>query len=263
MAYPFALVLHTHLPMVVNHGRWPHGSDWLNEASVRVLPAAARDGPPPGRRRHLAEVDDQSLAGARRAARLARVPEGARLLLRQRPARVRGQPRALPARGPAGASRGSPTSGKSSTSACGSCTGASAATFRAPSPSCSATATWRSSPARPPTATCRCSPATSRSICSCGPPSRPTGGTSAQAPRGIWLPECAYRPRYEWTPPTGPRPGARAADAARPRGDAGRARPRVLRGRLAPGGGRRAVFPLPRLRPPAQRARRDPPLSSR
>jgi 1,4-alpha-glucan branching enzyme len=25
-----------------------------------------------------------------------------------------------------------------------------------------------------------------------------------QAPRGIWLPECAYRPRYEWTPPTGP-----------------------------------------------------------
>jgi 1,4-alpha-glucan branching enzyme len=25
-----------------------------------------------------------------------------------------------------------------------------------------------------------------------------------RAPRGIWLPECAYRPRYEWTPPTGP-----------------------------------------------------------
>jgi 1,4-alpha-glucan branching enzyme len=24
-----------------------------------------------------------------------------------------------------------------------------------------------------------------------------------QAPRGVWLPECAYRPRYEWTPPTG------------------------------------------------------------
>ena len=26
-------------------------------------------------------------------------------------------------------------------------------------------------------------------------------------PRGIWLPECAYRPRYEWTPPVGPRSG--------------------------------------------------------
>jgi 1,4-alpha-glucan branching enzyme len=33
MAYPFSLVLHTHLPMVVNHGRWPHGSDWLTEAA--------------------------------------------------------------------------------------------------------------------------------------------------------------------------------------------------------------------------------------
>jgi 1,4-alpha-glucan branching enzyme len=30
----FALVLHTHLPFVVNHGRWPHGSDWLNEAAI-------------------------------------------------------------------------------------------------------------------------------------------------------------------------------------------------------------------------------------
>ncbi|MBI4636134.1 MAG: DUF1957 domain-containing protein [Candidatus Rokubacteria bacterium] len=33
MSYPFALVLHTHLPMVLNHGRWPHGSDWLSEAT--------------------------------------------------------------------------------------------------------------------------------------------------------------------------------------------------------------------------------------
>jgi 1,4-alpha-glucan branching enzyme len=23
-------------------------------------------------------------------------------------------------------------------------------------------------------------------------------------PRGVWLPECGYRPRYEWTPPAGP-----------------------------------------------------------
>src|SRR2546425_7724296 len=33
MGYPFSLVLHTHLPMVVNPGRWPHGSDGLCEAS--------------------------------------------------------------------------------------------------------------------------------------------------------------------------------------------------------------------------------------
>src|SRR6266852_4381154 len=31
--HSFALVLHTHLPMVINHGRWPHGSDWLTEAT--------------------------------------------------------------------------------------------------------------------------------------------------------------------------------------------------------------------------------------
>ncbi|MEP7326693.1 MAG: 1,4-alpha-glucan branching protein domain-containing protein [Gemmatimonadota bacterium] len=27
-------VLHSHLPYVLNHGRWPHGSDWLSEATV-------------------------------------------------------------------------------------------------------------------------------------------------------------------------------------------------------------------------------------
>ena len=29
-----ALVLHAHLPYVVAHGRWPHGSDWLNECAA-------------------------------------------------------------------------------------------------------------------------------------------------------------------------------------------------------------------------------------
>ncbi len=30
----FVLVLHSHLPWVLGHGRWPHGSDWLCEAAV-------------------------------------------------------------------------------------------------------------------------------------------------------------------------------------------------------------------------------------
>jgi len=30
----FVLTLHSHLPYVLNHGRWPHGSDWLCEAAV-------------------------------------------------------------------------------------------------------------------------------------------------------------------------------------------------------------------------------------
>src|SRR4029078_10427893 len=30
----FRLGLHSHLPYVLNHGRWPHGSDWISEAAV-------------------------------------------------------------------------------------------------------------------------------------------------------------------------------------------------------------------------------------
>ncbi len=30
----FVFTLHSHLPWVLNHGRWPHGSDWLTEAAV-------------------------------------------------------------------------------------------------------------------------------------------------------------------------------------------------------------------------------------
>ncbi|MBT8398088.1 MAG: DUF1957 domain-containing protein [Gemmatimonadetes bacterium] len=30
----FVLTLHSHLPYVLNHGRWPHGSDWLCEATM-------------------------------------------------------------------------------------------------------------------------------------------------------------------------------------------------------------------------------------
>lgn len=30
----FVLVLHTHLPWVLHHGNWPHGEDWLTEAAA-------------------------------------------------------------------------------------------------------------------------------------------------------------------------------------------------------------------------------------
>src|SRR5712691_4240838 len=51
---------------------------------LRVLPPAARSGAPPRGRRHLAEMDGQHLARARRAARVSRIPERARVLLRER-----------------------------------------------------------------------------------------------------------------------------------------------------------------------------------
>ena len=47
----FTFVLHSHLPWVLHHGRWPHGVDWLNEAAAetylplwRVLHERARPG---------------------------------------------------------------------------------------------------------------------------------------------------------------------------------------------------------------------------
>jgi len=32
----FAFVLHSHLPYVVGHGRWPHGAEWLHEATAET-----------------------------------------------------------------------------------------------------------------------------------------------------------------------------------------------------------------------------------
>lgn len=51
----FTFVLHSHLPWVLHHGRWPHGVDWLNEAAAetylplwRALHARAGAGAPLG-----------------------------------------------------------------------------------------------------------------------------------------------------------------------------------------------------------------------
>ena len=47
----FVLTLHSHLPYVLHHGRWPHGSDWLGEAvldsylpHLETLRALGREG---------------------------------------------------------------------------------------------------------------------------------------------------------------------------------------------------------------------------
>lgn len=51
----FGFVLHSHIPWVLHHGRWPHGVDWLSEAVAetylplwRVFHERARDGRPLG-----------------------------------------------------------------------------------------------------------------------------------------------------------------------------------------------------------------------
>ncbi len=38
----FTFVLHAHLPYVIAHGRWPHGMDWLNEAAAETYLPLAR-----------------------------------------------------------------------------------------------------------------------------------------------------------------------------------------------------------------------------
>src|SRR5438270_13575343 len=50
----FALVLHSHIPYVLAHGRWPHGMDWLSEVAAEcyiplldVLNRLAEDGVSP------------------------------------------------------------------------------------------------------------------------------------------------------------------------------------------------------------------------
>ncbi|MGH7593010.1 MAG: 1,4-alpha-glucan branching protein, partial [Gemmatimonadales bacterium] len=55
MTIRFVLMLHSHLPWVLHHGRWPHGSDWICEAALdSYLPLIAmleslehEDVPPP------------------------------------------------------------------------------------------------------------------------------------------------------------------------------------------------------------------------
>ena len=32
----FGFALHSHIPYVLSHGVWPHGTDWLNEAAAET-----------------------------------------------------------------------------------------------------------------------------------------------------------------------------------------------------------------------------------
>ena len=64
-----ALTLHAHLPYVVNHGTWPHGLEWLHEAAaetylplLRVLARLERDGVPANINLNLSPVLLEQLA---------------------------------------------------------------------------------------------------------------------------------------------------------------------------------------------------------
>ena len=210
MSFPFSLVLHTHLPMVVNHGRWPHGSDWLNEATFEcylpLLETAHRlvaEGISPKWTVNLSPVLVEQLAS----------PEFQKELVfyYQNVRRACGESRAHFQR-----------EGNTAIVALtyfweefyermwelhrrigGDIPGTFADLQRAGHLeiiTCAATHGYLPLLSTDESIHLQLRTAVESHKRHFG-----------QAPRGIWLPECAYRPRYEWTPPAGPDRGRHRA----------------------------------------------------
>ncbi len=208
----FALVLHTHLPFVLNHGRWPHGSDWLNEATIEcylpLLDVARRlvaEGISPRWTINISPVLAEQLASAAfqkemdffigtrlryvedNRAYFARAGQDALVALtrywEEYFERMWGLMRGLG----------------------GDLLGAFAelgAAGHLEIITCAATHGYLPLLSRDESLHLQLRTAVESHRRHFGRP-----------PRGIWLPECAYRPRYEWAPPVGP---SRARRGVRP-----------------------------------------------
>src|SRR5262245_4204111 len=198
----FSLVLHTHLPMVVNHGRWPHGSDWLNEAVFEcylpLLETAQRlvgDGISPKWTINISPILCEQLAAPECQKELAFYYENARRSIAESREHfaARGEKDIVAITGfwedfyermwelhrRIG----------------GDIPGAFAELARhghLEIITCAATHGYLPLLSRDESIHLQLRTAVETHRRHFG-----------QAPRGIWLPECAYRPRYEWTPPTG------------------------------------------------------------
>jgi 1,4-alpha-glucan branching enzyme len=202
----FTLVLHNHLPMVINHGRWPHGSDWLTEAAFEcylpLLETAHRliaDGISPKWTVNLSPILVEQLAspdfqkelafyyetlrrnceetrqhftqnGVKEAVRLVDYWAGVYERMWELHRRIGGD---IPGTF-AEVARGG----------------------HIEIITCAATHGYLPLLSRDESIHLQLRTAVETHRRHFG-----------RAPRGIWLPECAYRPRYEWTPPTGPERG--------------------------------------------------------
>ena len=202
----FALVLHTHLPFVLGHGRWPHGSDWLMEVAAGCyLPlldaiddAAARGGSPritldispvlagqlaaPAFRSEFEEYLRARISSARENRQgfaaanqpeLAHLAEGWEGFYRDRLQQFERLNGDL-----VGALRALADQGHVTLI------------------TCAATHGYLPLLSREESIALQLRVAVTAHRRHFG-----------RAPDGIWLPECAYRPRYEWTPPVGPHKG--------------------------------------------------------
>jgi 1,4-alpha-glucan branching enzyme len=204
MSYPFSLVLHTHLPMVVNHGRWPHGSDWLNEAAFEcylpLLETAHRlvsEGLSPKWTMNVSPVLTEQLASPEFQKELSFYYENVRRACQESREYFKG------------AGNNPQIVGLTyfweefyermwelHRRIGGDIPGTLADLQRAGHLeliTCAATHGYLPLLSRDESIHLQLRTAVETHKRHFG-----------QAPRGIWLPECAYRPRYEWTPPAGP-----------------------------------------------------------
>ncbi|HET6201466.1 MAG TPA: 1,4-alpha-glucan branching protein domain-containing protein [Planctomycetota bacterium] len=202
----FALVLHTHLPYMLRHGRWPHGTEWLCEAAascylplldllerlrgeevavratVSVSPVLAEQLAHPEFRREMEGFLEQRLrACAEDRANFVRAGDAAGVGLADFWKRTFEGAAASFAKGSLlGRFRALADAGAIELITCGATHGYLPLLLRDESVELQVAQAVRTH-------------------------ARHFG----KAPRGIWLPECAYRPRYAWTPPAGagpPRP---------------------------------------------------------
>ena len=202
----FALVLHTHLPFVLGHGRWPHGSDWLAEVAtgsylplLDVFAALSEAGRPPRITIDVSPVLAEQLAAPIfkkeieefLRARITSARENAADFER------RGQSELL------ASARWWEGYYRDRLSHFERLGGDLIAEFRRLHDAgaiqlitCAATHGYLPLLLRDESIDLqlRVGAATHHRL-------------FGAAPAGIWLPECAYRPRYEWTPPIGPMRG--------------------------------------------------------
>ncbi len=199
----FALVLHTHLPYVLRHGRWPHGTEWLCEAAAScylpILDLFERllgEGLAPRATVNISPVLAEQLAHEEFRSEMER-------FLEQR-TRACAEDRASFSRAgyKAGVELAEYWREFFERAAASFAKGSLLDRFRKLADAgaielvtCAATHGYLPLLLRDESVDLQVAQAIRTHIRHFG-----------RAPRGIWLPECAYRPRYAWTPPAGAGP---------------------------------------------------------
>jgi 1,4-alpha-glucan branching enzyme len=199
----YVLILHTHLPFVLGHGRWPHGSDWLHEvvaASYLPLVQALSEAASAGCRVRVT-VDVSPVLVEQMASPLFRTEfeEFVRTRLQWAQENARHFDATGESRLAALARRWEHWYRQrlqQFEEAGGDVVGVLrrlADREVAELMTCAATHGYLPLLGREESVALQLSVAVATHI-----------RHFRRRPQGIWLPECAYRPRYEWTPPVGP-----------------------------------------------------------